>query len=43
MKSNPGQVKLDHLHPNVLILKIDKIGLKEKSEFLREKIQFLLV
>ena len=43
MKSNPGQVKLDHLHPNVLILKIDKIDLKEKSEFLREKIQFLLV
>ena len=43
MKESAGRVKLDPLHPNVLILKTGKIGLKEKSEFLREKIQSLLV
>ena len=43
MKESAGRVKLDPTHPNVLILKTGKIGLKEKSEFLREKIQSLLV
>lgn len=43
MKESAGRVKLDPLHPNVLILKTGKIGLKEKSEFLREKIQSLIV
>ena len=31
MKESAGRVKLDPLHPNVLILKTGKIGLKEKS------------
>ncbi len=42
MRESAGRVKLDPAHPNVLILKTGKIGLKEKSEFLREKIQALL-
>ncbi|ULQ59867.1 transcription-repair coupling factor [Brucepastera parasyntrophica] len=41
MQESAGRVKLDPLHPNVLILETGKIGLKEKSEFIREKLERL--
>ncbi|MDR1931050.1 MAG: transcription-repair coupling factor, partial [Treponema sp.] len=41
MKESPGRVKIDPKQPNVLILKTGSIGLKEKSEFLREKLAAL--
>lgn len=34
-----GTVKLDPKRPNVLMLSVGKIALKEKSEFIREKLQ----
>jgi len=37
-----GNVKLDPKKPNVIILKTGSIGLKEKSEFLREKLSSLV-
>ena len=37
-----GRVKLDPHKPNFLILQTGKIGLKEKSQFIREKLEFLL-
>ena len=37
-----GQVKLDPAHPERLIIETGKIGLEEKSEFLREKLSTLL-
>ncbi len=37
-----GSVKLDARNPNVLIIESGFIGLKDKSEFIREKLQFLL-
>jgi transcription-repair coupling factor (superfamily II helicase) len=41
IKENSGRVKLDPRQPNVLILKTGSIGLKEKSEFIREKLAVL--
>jgi transcription-repair coupling factor (superfamily II helicase) len=41
MKESSGRVKLDPRQPNVLVLKTGSIGLKEKSEFLREKLAAL--
>ncbi|MDR2073369.1 MAG: transcription-repair coupling factor [Spirochaetaceae bacterium] len=41
IKENSGRVKLDHRQPNVLLLKTGSIGLKEKSEFIREKLAAL--
>jgi transcription-repair coupling factor (superfamily II helicase) len=41
MKESSGKVKLDPKKPNVLILSTGSIGLKEKSEFLREKLSML--
>ena len=41
MKESNGKVKLDPKAPNVLILHISSIGLKEKSEFIREKLAAL--
>jgi transcription-repair coupling factor (superfamily II helicase) len=41
MKESNGWVKLDHKAPNVLILQTGNIGLKEKSEFIREKLAAL--
>jgi len=41
MKESAGRVKLDPLHANILILETGKIGLKEKSEFIREKLEQL--
>jgi transcription-repair coupling factor (superfamily II helicase) len=41
MKESNGKVKLDPHAPNVLILHTGNIGLKEKSEFIREKLAVL--
>ncbi|MDR3174153.1 MAG: transcription-repair coupling factor [Treponema sp.] len=41
MKESAGKVKLDPASPNVLILHAGNIGLKEKSEFIREKLAVL--
>jgi transcription-repair coupling factor (superfamily II helicase) len=36
-----GKVKLDPKRPNILILQTGSIGLKEKSEFIRERLSLL--
>jgi transcription-repair coupling factor (superfamily II helicase) len=41
MKESAGKVKLDPRAPNVLVLAAGNIGLKEKSEFIREKLAAL--
>jgi transcription-repair coupling factor (superfamily II helicase) len=41
MQDSGGKVKLDPKAPNVLILQTGSIGLKEKSEFIREKLAAL--
>ena len=41
IKTNAGKVKLDHLHPNHLILQTGAIDLKSKSEFIKEKLEQL--
>jgi transcription-repair coupling factor (superfamily II helicase) len=41
MKESPDTIRLDPHRPNVLILKTGNIGLKEKSEYIREKLQAL--
>jgi transcription-repair coupling factor (mfd) len=38
IKESAGSVTLDPVHPNMMFLKLGKIGLKEKSEFIREKL-----
>ncbi len=42
IKESGGSVKLDPDNPNVLLMSTEAIGLKEKSEFIREKLQSLL-
>ena len=41
IKDNPGTVRLNAQLPNVIFIKLGKIGLKEKSEFIREKLSQL--
>jgi transcription-repair coupling factor (superfamily II helicase) len=41
MEESKGKVKLDPRAPNVLLLRTGSIGLKEKSEFIREKLAAL--
>lgn len=41
IKSSSGTVKLNSQKPNVLILSTGKIGLKEKSEYIKEKLEAL--
>jgi transcription-repair coupling factor (superfamily II helicase) len=41
IKESSGRVALDPKQPNILILKTGNIGLKEKSEFIREKLAAL--
>lgn len=41
IKENPGTIRLNQQLPNVLFIKLGKIGLKEKSEFIREKLSKL--
>jgi transcription-repair coupling factor (superfamily II helicase) len=42
MSTSHGMVKLDAAHPERLIIETGKIGLEEKSEFLKEKLSVLL-
>ncbi|MDC7232218.1 MAG: transcription-repair coupling factor [Spirochaetales bacterium] len=42
ISSSRGAVKLDPAHPERLIIETGKIGLEEKSEFLKEKLSVLL-
>ena len=42
IKNNPTVVKLNPTLPNILFIKIGQIGLKEKSEFIREKLSSLV-
>jgi transcription-repair coupling factor (superfamily II helicase) len=41
IKESGGKLRLDPKVPNVLILNAGNIGLKEKSEFIREKLAVL--
>jgi transcription-repair coupling factor (superfamily II helicase) len=41
IKDNPQTIRLNSALPNVLFIKLGKIGLKEKSEFIREKLIML--
>jgi transcription-repair coupling factor (superfamily II helicase) len=41
MRDSSGRVKLDPQKPNALMLTVGNIGLKEKSEFIREKLAVL--
>ncbi|MCL1812675.1 MAG: transcription-repair coupling factor [Treponema sp.] len=41
IKEGAGRVKLDPKQPNVILLKTGSIGLKEKSVFIREKLEAL--
>lgn len=41
MRESAGRVKLDPKQANILILETGQIGLKEKSEFIREKLEQL--
>ena len=41
IKANPGIVKLDPTHSNVILLQTGKIGLKEKGAFLSELLEAL--
>jgi transcription-repair coupling factor (superfamily II helicase) len=43
MKESPDRIKLDPKQPNVLIFAAGNIGLKEKSEFIREKLAALVL
>ena len=42
IKESAGKVKLDPTKPNMILLQTGKIGLKEKSEFIREKLEALV-
>lgn len=42
IKENAGRITLDARRPNVLVLQTGKIGLQEKSQFIREKLETLL-
>ena len=42
MQESAGRVKLDPKNPNMILLETGKIGLKEKSEFIREKLESLV-
>jgi len=42
IRESGGRVKLDPHRPNVLVIKTGSIGLREKSEFIRERLASLL-
>jgi len=42
MQESSGRVKLDPKKPNILLFTTGSIGLKEKSEFIREKLSMLI-
>ena len=41
MKDNPGTVRMVPTQPNAIFIKLGQIGLREKSEFIREKLSKL--
>jgi transcription-repair coupling factor (superfamily II helicase) len=41
VKESRGRVRLDPAEPNVILLQTGSIGLKEKSEFIRQKLAAL--
>ena len=41
IKENPGTIRLDAAHPNMIVMQTGKIGLKEKSAFISEKLERL--
>jgi len=41
IKDNPGTVRMVPTQPNAIFIKLGQIGLKEKSEFIREKLSKL--
>ncbi len=42
MKDSGGKVKMNQEKPNSILMQTDLVGLKEKTEFLREKLLYLL-
>ncbi len=42
IKESAGKVRLDPTRPNMILMQAGKIGLKEKSEFIREKLEALV-
>ncbi len=42
IKESGGNVTIDPHKPNILLIKSSSVGLKEKSEFLRERLSYLL-
>lgn len=42
IQESDGSVRLDPEKPNILTIKSTMIALKDKSEFIREKLQILL-
>jgi len=42
IRESGGSVRLDPDNPNIILMSTEAIGLKEKSEFIREKLQALL-
>ena len=42
IQENPGTIRLNPAEPNCIYIKLGKIGLKEKSEFIREKLSKLV-
>ncbi len=42
IKASSGTVKLDSSKPNIIILNTGKVNLKQKSDFIKEKLEFLL-
>jgi transcription-repair coupling factor (superfamily II helicase) len=42
INESKGSVRLDPVYPQNLIMNSDRIGLKDKSEFIREKLQYLI-
>lgn len=42
IQENPGTIRLNSSEPNCIYIKLGQIGLKEKSEFIREKLNKLV-
>ncbi len=42
IRDSGNKVRLDPKKPNIIVMKTDVVGLKEKSEYIREKLSFLL-
>ena len=43
IREGGGRIKLDPKRPNVLVIHTGSIGLREKSEFIRERLASLLI